>query len=178
MSELHPAAGGLLLLFVGLVAAVDLCTRRIPNALTVSGAAVGMAACLWSAGVFGLLQSAAGLGVGLIAFLPFYLGGGFGAGDVKAMAAVGAFLGPKGALLAAACTLVAGGVGGMIVLLVHGGFGSLGRRVHEWTLRAWSVYATGKLSPTAGHILGGAAKQRFPYGLAIACGTLVSIAWS
>ena len=39
MIELHPGAEGLLLLFVGAVAAVDLCTRRIPNALTLSGAA-------------------------------------------------------------------------------------------------------------------------------------------
>lgn len=177
MSDLHPGTEGLLLLFVGAVAAVDLCTRRIPNALTVSGAAVGMGACLWSAGTLGLLQSGAGLGVGLIAFLPFYLGGGFGAGDVKAMAAVGAFLGPKGALLAAAWTLLAGGVGGMAVLLLRGGLGSLGRRAHEGALRAWSVYATGRLSP-AGHLLGDAARHRFPYGLAIACGTLASIVWS
>ena len=177
MIELHPGMGGLLLLFVGAVAAVDLCTRRIPNVLTVSGAAVGMGAYLWTAGAFGLLQSGAGVGVGLVAFLPFYLGGGFGAGDVKAMAAVGAFLGPKGALLAAAWTLVAGGVGGMAVLLVRGGLSSLGRRVHEWTLRAWSVYATGRLGPT-GSPLGELARHRFPYGLAIACGTVASIAWS
>src|SRR5579863_4265492 len=177
MSELHPGAGGLLLLFVGAVAAVDLCTRRIPNALTVSGAAVGMGACLWSAGALGLLQSGAGLGVGLVAFLPFYLRGGFSAGDVKAMAAVGAFLGPKGALLAAAWTLVAGGVGGMTVFVLHGGLGSLGRRAHELALRAWSVYATGRLSPS-GNPLGEVARHRFPYGLAIACGTLASIVWS
>lgn len=177
MSELHPGTGGLLLLFVGAVAAVDLCTRRIPNALTVSGAAFGIGACLLSAGAPGLLQSVAGLGVGLVAFLPFYLGGGFGAGDVKAMAAVGAFLGPKGALLAAAWTLLAGGVGGMAVLLLRGGLRSMGRRAHEGALRAWSVYATGRLS-SAGHFLGEAARHRFPYGLAIACGTLASIAWS
>ena len=125
----------------------------------------------------GLLQSGAGLAVGLAAFLPLYLGGGFGAGDVKAMAAVGAFLGPKGALLAAAWTLVAGGVGGMAVLILHGGLGSLGRRAHEWALRAWSVYATGRLN-TSGRLLGDVARHRFPYGLAIACGTLASITWS
>ena len=177
MIELHPGAQGLLLLFVGAVAAVDLCTHRIPNALTLSGAAVGMGACLWSAGALGLLQSGAGLGVGLVAFLPFYLAGGFGAGDVKAMAAVGAFLGPKGALLAAAWTLLAGGIGGVAILVVRGGLGSLGRRAHEWALRAWSIYATGRLSPS-GSPLGAVARHRFPYGLAIACGTLASITWS
>lgn len=177
MSDLHPGMGGMLLLFVGAVAAVDLCTRRIPNALTLSGAALAMGACLWSAGGLGLLQSAAGLGVGLVAFLPFYLGGGFGAGDVKAMAAVGAFLGPKGALLAAAWTLLAGGIGGMVVLILHGGLGSLGHRAHSLVSRAWSVYATGRLT-LPGHLLGDAGRHRFPYGLAIACGTLASIAWS
>lgn len=177
MLELHPGTGGLLSLFVAAVAVVDLRTHRIPNVLTLSGAAVGMGACLWSAGGLGLLQSGAGLGVGLVAFLPFYLAGGFGAGDVKAMAAVGAFLGPKGALLAAAWTLVAGGVGGMAVLLFQGGLGSLGRRSHEWALRAWSVYATGSLR-TSGNPFGDAGRHRFPYGLAIACGTLASIVWS
>src|SRR5579863_6626044 len=113
VQQLFPGATGLLVAFVGAIALVDLATRRIPKALNLAGAAVGVATHIWSAGPAGLLQSAGGLLVGFLVFLPFYVAGGFGAGDVKAMAAIGTFLGAKGALLAAAWVLLAGGMGGI-----------------------------------------------------------------
>lgn len=146
-----------LLFFVAIAAVMDLRTRRIPNVLTLSAAAAALVLNMVKEGGPGALASGVGLLVGFLTFLPFYLAGGFGAGDVKAMAAVGAFVGPKGALLAATCTLLVGGLGALIVL------GAL-----RWKARRRQI----------GWRLSEAGRHRFPYGLAIACGTALSLGWS
>ena len=166
-----------LLAFVLAVAVTDLRRRRIPNLLTLPAAAVGLAVNLSTAGGLGALESVGGLLAGLAAFLPFYIARGFGAGDVKAMAAIGAFLGPQGALLAAAWILIAGAIGGVLVLLVCGKHGAIQALARRWMLRAYLICTTGRL-PQIQAPAGDAAALRFPYGLAIACGTFASLAWS
>ena len=146
-----------LLIFVAAAAVVDLRTRRIPNLLTISAAIAGLLLNLWRSGGSGAVASGAGLLTGLAVFLPFYLAGGFGAGDVKAMAAVGTFVGAKGALVAAAGTLLIGGLGALGVLAALCWQAAHSQR--DWRLRD-------------------AVRQRFPYGLAIACGTALSLAWN
>ena len=73
--------------------ATDLRTSRIPNLLTFSAAAAGLA---WHAfgGWAPLASALGGLALGLLLFLPIYLLRGMGAGDVKLLAALGAWLGP------------------------------------------------------------------------------------
>ena len=146
-----------LLVFLAVAALVDLHTRRIPNLLTIAAALVGLLLNVLRSGGPGALACGAGLLTGLATFLPFYLARGFGAGDVKAMAAVGAFLGPKGVLLAAAGTF---GVGGLGALLVVG------------ALR-WQSVRTGRIWRPVD-----VRRQHFPYGLAIACGTALTLPWS
>ena len=157
MNAYRSTATVCLLVFLAAVAVVDLRTRRIPNLLTVPAALVGLLMNLSCDGAPGALACGAGLLIGLAAFLPFYLAGGFGAGDVKAMAVVGAFLGPKGVLLAAAGTF---GVGGLGALLVVG------------ALR-WQSVRTGRTWRPVD-----ARRQHLPYGLAIACGTALTLPWS
>ena len=166
----------LVLLFVAAVAACDSTTHRIPNWLTIPAATVGFATSVASAGVSGAVTSVLGLLVGLGLFMPFFLARGFGAGDVKAMAAVGALLGPQGACAAAACTLVAGAIGGLALLARRGGRPAL----RALAYRLLPVPGIGPAicralppEPTASTAGG----MRFPYGLAIAGGTIVSLAW-
>ncbi|MFM7161592.1 MAG: prepilin peptidase, partial [Planctomycetaceae bacterium] len=67
---------------------------RLPNRLTLSLLAAG---CLWNTGWHhwaGLGHALAGSLVGAAVLLPVYIRGGMGAGDVKMLAAVGAWLGP------------------------------------------------------------------------------------
>ncbi|MBU4234679.1 MAG: prepilin peptidase [Proteobacteria bacterium] len=72
----------------------DLKTRRIPNFLTLGVALSGLAFQLLCHGWSGLSAGALGLLLGFsLLFLPYMLGG-LGAGDVKALAAMGAWLGP------------------------------------------------------------------------------------
>lgn len=80
-------------LVVALATATDLYGRRIPNRLTLPAAVAGLALHTGADGGLGLGSSLAGLLVGSASFLPFYLRGGLGAGDLKLLGAVGALLG-------------------------------------------------------------------------------------
>lgn len=72
----------------------DLRSRRIPNWLTVSGAAVGIVANTVLGGWAGLKTSLLGLVLGLGLLLPLVLLRSLGAGDWKLAGALGAFTGP------------------------------------------------------------------------------------
>jgi len=98
-------------------AGTDLAARRIPNALTF-GAAI--AALLYHAvdnGLWGFGLAVAGWVVGAALFFPFFALGGMGAGDVKLVAALGAWLGPLGAVQVAIAAALAGGLVGIVVML-------------------------------------------------------------
>jgi prepilin peptidase CpaA len=103
-----------LLLSLG-IAGWDLKSRRIPNYLTLGGALAGLGFQLGFHGFPGLLDGLAGLGLGFVLLLIPYLLGGMGAGDVKACAALGAWLG----LYRAFVLFVYMGIsGGLIILAV------------------------------------------------------------
>ena len=86
-------------LVVGLVACVtDLRSRRIPNVLTFGASGAALVFWTWTAGLSGLGLEPGGWMVGCALFLPWFVLGGMGAGDVKLLAALGAWLGPRDAL--------------------------------------------------------------------------------
>jgi len=99
--------GGIVFSAILIIAAIgDLRTRRIPNRLVAVLALLGIAYSVARApGIPGLSQAGGGLLAGLACWLPFYLMGWLGAGDVKLYAAAGAWLGParavEGALVGA-----------------------------------------------------------------------------
>jgi prepilin peptidase CpaA len=108
-------------LVVALVSAAwDLKTRRIPNVLTFGSAIAAFGFHFYMSGFSGAGWSAAGWLVGAAFFLPFFVLGGMGAGDVKLLAALGAWLGPAQAAWLALFSLIAGGVLGLAVALGYG----------------------------------------------------------
>ena len=130
----------------------------------------------WNAGSHGLLMSAAGILTGLAIFLPLYFAKGLSAGDVKAMGAVGAFVGPQGTVLAAAWTLIAGAACAVIVLIARREHSALAALPRRWMWNLFSVYSTGRsCPPVAGS--DDPTHRRFPYGMAIACGSAFSLLW-
>ena len=145
---------------------VDMRTRRIPNALTGTMASVGVA--LAAVGLSGLSVGASllGLVVGLSVMLPGHVLGATGAGDVKLMAAVGAFLGPALAVKAFLFTAIAGGLLAVIV--------SLHRRRLSATLAATARMIA--MPADARHEIKTAAPaSRFAYGPAIAIGSMLAV---
>ncbi len=85
-------------LFALLMAWRDIKTHRIPNYLTYGCALAGLGYQLGFHGLTGLLEGFLGMALGLGLLIFFYVKGGMGAGDVKALAAMGAWLGPKATL--------------------------------------------------------------------------------
>lgn len=162
--QLHAA----LIMFVVAVAIIDSRTHRIPNLLCAAAAVLGLISQWWMHGEAGLLTALGGAAVGFAMFLPFYVLRAFGAGDVKAMATVGLFLGPEATLIAVGSTLIAGGVLGLCVLVLRPMHASatFHRLIGLFSAPVASMRAT-RQAP--GNSL------RFPYGVAIACGTAVAL---
>jgi prepilin peptidase CpaA len=94
-------------------------TRRIPNALSLGGAALGLFLNGIDAGLTGTLVALLGFTLCLVCFLPLYMTGGMAAGDVKLMATVGAFLGPVHGFVACAFALTAGGSFGLFHMVAR-----------------------------------------------------------
>jgi prepilin peptidase CpaA len=94
---------------------IDLKTKNIPNSITIFGAAVAFALNGISGGMQGIGFSAAGFAAGIALMLIPFLFGGIGGGDVKLLAAVGAF---KGTAFVAVAFLGAAVAGGVIALSV------------------------------------------------------------
>jgi prepilin peptidase CpaA len=108
-----------LLIAIG-AAVCDLRTRRIPNALTFGAAAAGLLFHALSGGLTGTGLSALGWLLGALVFIvPFALRG-LGGGDVKLLAALGAWIGPWEVLWLALYTGIAGAVIAVIVAIARG----------------------------------------------------------
>jgi prepilin peptidase CpaA len=155
-----------LLLLVCTAAINDLATRRIPNRLLLAGVACACLLRLFMAHpAASMLTALAGMGVGLAMFLPIYVLRGMAAGDVKMIAAVGAFTGPGEVFEIAVLTWCAGGVIALCVLLVRSRLRLALTNIAE--LLAGSMVAGNRM---AGMSLRQSAGS-IPYGLAIAIGT-------
>ena len=125
-------------------------------------------------GGLGFLSAIGGLAIGLVVMLPMYLLRAMGAGDVKLMAMVGAFLGPEDVLGAILATFVAGGV---LSLAYAWKIGVLRRTLQNirFILYSGAVKIAGGSVPTLEDAPETAGK--FPYAVAIAVGTLGYLAW-
>jgi prepilin peptidase CpaA len=97
-----------------LAAFIDLLTNKVPNILILPSLLLAFLLAYLNGGAGLLLNSILGAGVGFLVLLYPYSKSLIGAGDVKLMAVVGAFLGPKLVLLA---VLYASVFGGLIVLI-------------------------------------------------------------
>lgn len=166
---------GLVLVVLLLIAVVsDLSTRRIPNWLTF-GAALAGVVLQWQLGAAsGVGIAVGGFAVGLACFLPSYLFGALGGGDVKLMAAAGCFLGPWATLVAALAATVAGGVMAWGLIALRGGLGAWALRYGTMLSALIATRRFRYLAPLAGE----PAAERFPYAVAIATGAVVSMVWA
>jgi prepilin peptidase CpaA len=152
----------------------DLVSFRIPNALIVSGFVLALLMHALVPGGLGLAQSLAGAGVGLAGLLPFYLARAMGAGDVKLLAMIGAFVGPLDAF---GCVLGTYLVGMALALAVAMYAGVVRKALRNLRLAAYATIArlASVEGPAFDPLVDTAA--RLPYTLAIALGTAGFFAW-
>ncbi|MDP5238042.1 prepilin peptidase [Uliginosibacterium sp. 31-16] len=157
----------------------DIISRRIPNRLVLAGLLAGLACnALLSQGAGLFMADAGGLGLGkallgMLAggamLLPLYLLRAMGAGDVKLMAVVGAFLGPLQAFGAALLTFLAGGLLALAAALFARSLPQVLNNLRLMLLYLASGREAGLRvsdAPTSG---------RLPYAVAIAIGTLLQL---
>ncbi|GAB6906850.1 putative Peptidase A24A prepilin type IV [Desulfosarcina cetonica] len=142
----------------------DLTRRIIPNALIVAGSLGGLAYHLLATAspVHGLVTAASGvLAGGLLLFLPYFFSW-TGAGDVKLLAVLGAWLGPGAVILVFVYTTLVGGLMAAIVAVRHG------RRLHRTRCPsgAATVWKRSELSSPG-----------LPYALAMGGGYLLYLTW-
>ena len=160
------------ILLIGLVlaaAATDLASRRIPNVLIAIGLIASLMVQTLSPMGLGGLAWLLGTLTGFALFVPVYALRGMGAGDVKLMMVVGAFVGPHMALKIALVTFVIGGVWSLAVILLKGKWRdawiNMGALLQPILMRAARMPAqmTGMPAKSVG---------RLPYGVAIAVSAL------
>jgi prepilin peptidase CpaA len=164
-----------LYIFVGallsLACVSDLRTRRIPNVLTFSATAAALLFHLATGGFSAAGWSLAGWSLGVLLFFPMFALRGMGAGDVKLLAAVGAWLGPSQVAIAALATSIAGGVIGIAVAFGHGYLKTAARNL--WMLLAhWRVTGVRPLHQVT---LEGTRGPRLAYAFPIAIGTVITL---
>ena len=144
----------------------DVRTRRIPNWLTFPAAALGLVAATVAHGGHGTVSSAAGLLVGLALFFPLFVLKGLGAGDVKLMGALGAWLGTSMIFGVAFYTTLAGGVLALALIVRHR-YGRQAARNLWLLLMHWRVFG---IRPLDSLTLETSAGPKLPYALPIAAG--------
>lgn len=156
------AMDGLLLAVAAVGAVTDVRAGKVWNSLTYPAIVAGLVlnAALAPPVGLGLAQASLGLAVGFVPLFVFYLAGGIGGGDVKLMAAAGAFLGAYDTAIALMYACVTGAV--LVVAIVlwrEGPVGMLLRLKSVVRLRGGDE---------------GFAPLRFPFGV----GILVGTAWA
>jgi prepilin peptidase CpaA len=148
----------------------DVRTRRIPNWLTFPAAALGVIAATVAHGGHGSVASGAGLLVGLVLFFPLFVLKGLGAGDVKLMGALGAWLGTSMIFGVAFYTTLAGGVLALALLVRYRYGGQAARNL--WLLFThWRVFG---ITPLDSLTLETSAGPKLPYALPIATGVALA----
>lgn len=167
----------LLMSTLGLAVVSDIRERRIPNPLiaaplflALAGNALADATPVWRDFGPGIALSLAGAATALACLLPFYLLRALGAGDVKLMAVVGAFLGPWQVLGAIVLSFIAGGVLALGAALLSHSTGQVFANLRLMLLVVMQPRGSGIAFSDV------QTTGRLPYALAIAAGTLLQLA--
>ena len=176
MTEI-PREVAYLVTFVLIEAAViDGRSLRVPNWLTFHFLLGGWLYAYWCGGGTLLLWSLSGSVLGLLTLLPLYAIGGMGAGDVKLMAGVGAWIGPAFVFWVFLSTAMVGGLMGLAMMAWSGELIRHVSLIQTIGSEIFTVRNPGKLSELA-------ARRKptmllLPYGIPIAVGSITYFAWA
>ncbi len=149
---------------------IDYAERRVPNWLNATIAVIGLSFQTAYFGLDGFGWGMAGLWIGFALLIVPWLMHGMGAGDVKLMMAIGAWLGPWLTIYSFAAGAVIGGIAAIIMIA------TTGRAVHAYT-NLQTIMTKMRRFDTAFGEFGGAktfgdTSQLLPYGVPLTAGTL------
>ena len=164
-------------LFILLVIASvnDFRTHKIPNWLTAGGI---IFALIYNAAVpfsrdYGFLWALGGLFIGFVVMLPCYALRIMGAGDVKLMAMVGAFIGVTDTLHAVIYSFIAGGIAALAFALYNKALVRMLGNVKN-VAQMMMLSAIGGFRPDV-QIEAGKSVGKLPYGICISIGTVAYV---
>ncbi len=145
--------------------------RRIPNAVLLPALMTAFFLNSVAGGIAGLIDSIAGLALGILMLLPMHVFGRMGAGDVKLLGVVGSILGGWGAIVAGLATMMAGGLLALIyvvwIFLKPG-------LIERGTKIAWWI--SGKAEPSRENASFQLVRTtEIPYAVAVAVGTVATL---
>jgi prepilin peptidase CpaA len=152
----------------------DYRSHRVPNLLTAFIVVAGLVAQGWFNGRAGILAGVEGVLVGFGLLIGLWLLRGMGAGDVKLMAALGAWLGPALTLAAVAVAGILGGVMALAIVARQRAWAQMSTNVGAMVVRMgnWKDTLTNLGSaPSFGHSTG-----VIPYAIPLCIGTWLVVA--
>jgi prepilin peptidase CpaA len=157
-------------------AVIDGYKLKVPNWLTFPFILSGLVVGLLTGGWAGLGYALLGMLVGLALLLPAYAIGGMGAGDVKLLAGVGAWIGTLDTLYAFCVSAVVGGIIAILMVLYR----------RDWKKHYYQFFAiwTEVVTIRDPEQLSTIAAERkstmllLPYGIPIAIGTIAYFAFA
>lgn len=158
--------------FLLLICVTDTIKSRIPNSISLTLTICGFSYHFLNAGTTGLLTAFLGLLAGFCLLVIPYSMGGMGAGDVKALAALGTLLGPAIIFQVFLYTTLAGGI---IAIFHYVLVGSFSEKITCWKASFLLYLSSRKLR----HLLPADLHetQKFPYATAIAFGYFAYLSW-
>jgi len=141
--------------------------HKIYNKLLVPAFFTALLLHMFQGGISGLTSSLLGAALGFVLLLLPYLMGGMGAGDVKLLAVIGAF---GGALFVFTSFLYGAIIGGLISAFLLARRKALGN-----TMKHFLLFLPILQKPDLNEDINDASQEKFPYGIAIAAGTLITL---
>jgi prepilin peptidase CpaA len=153
----------------------DYRTYRIPNWLTFGGATFALVykTVIAVSPTTAFLLAFGGLFLGFLIMLPLYALGVMGAGDVKLMAMVGAFLGVQETFQAVLFAFIVGGIAAFGFAFFRGKVGRMLRNTRN-VLNGMAVSTMAGIRPDA-RIEADQSVGKLPYGICISVGTIVYV---
>ena len=159
------------LVIAALAVGFDVRTRRIPNVLTFGAAAAAVVFALVVGSVQGTMMTVFAWLLGAALFFPMFALGGMGAGDVKLLAALAAWMGPADAVYLAIFASMAGGVIAVAVAVLSG-------YTRQALSNIWLMLMHWRLvgpKPVPGLTLQDGRAPRLAYAIPIAVGALCTL---
>lgn len=163
---------GILFALLVVASVIDYRTYRIPNWLTMSGAAFALAYSVVTpfSPTHGFFWALGGFAAGLLTTLPLYALKAMGAGDVKLLAMVGAFVGLSDVWHVLASTFIVGGAAALMFAAYHRVLGRMMLNI-KTSVQTIMLTAAAGMKPHA-QVDARSSVGKLPYGVSIAIGTM------